>query len=187
MLAEKTGDKTVNLEAARPAGFWIRVAAYFVDFLILLIFVVGSMFMKSVGGYVLLMIPLIAYKPVLEGLLGGTAGKLALGLRVVNAEGRLLGLAGGFVRAGLFILPAIPNIMLQIKMIEQGVSPLDPQAVQAFQANNELLYLASYALSVLLVISCIVVAFTKRKRGLHDFIADSYVVYLEKEAPGHEG
>lgn len=182
MVDEITASDSFRLEDTRPAGFWIRVAAYFIDFLILLVFAVGSMFMKSVGAYLLLMLPLIAYKPVLEGLLGGTAGKLALGLRVINSEGGLLGLAGGFVRSGIFILPVIPNTLLQVKMIQQGISPFDPAAAQAFQQSNELLYIASYALSGFAIISCIVVAFTRRKRGLHDMVADSYVVYHAKEA-----
>jgi uncharacterized RDD family membrane protein YckC len=181
MLEMPTTETLLNPAQRKPAGFWIRVAAYFIDFLILLIFAVGSLFMKSVGAYLLLMLPMIAYKPVLEGLLGGTAGKLALGIRVVNPDGRWLGLAGAFVRSGIFILPVIPNMMLQIKMIEQGISPMDPEAVQAFQEGNELLYIAYYGLSILVVISCLMVAFHKRKRGLHDLVADSYVVYLDRE------
>ena len=180
-MNDDTLDQTgFDVERTRPAGFWIRVAAYLIDFLILMVFAISALFMKSVPLYILLTIPLIAYKPVLEGLLGGTAGKLAIGLRVISHEGRLLGLAGGFVRSGIFILPVIPNMLLQIKMIQLGVSPFDPQAAMAFQENNELLYLAYYGLSILTVISCIVVAFTQRKRGLHDMIADSYVIHLDK-------
>lgn len=179
------GNNTLNafsLEDTRPAGFWIRVGAYFIDLLVLLVFIVGSMFMKSVVGYLVLVLPMVLYKPVLEGLLGGTAGKLALGLRVFNSEGKLLGLAGGFVRSGIFILPVIPNTLLQVKMIQQGISPFDPEAAMAFQQSNELLYIVSYLLTALLLVSCIVVAFTNRKRGLHDMIADSYVVYKDKGA-----
>lgn len=184
MLDNYLDSQGFDVEESRAAGFWIRVAAYFIDVLVVLVFAIGSLFMKSVAGYILLMIPLVAYKPVLEGLLGGTAGKLALGLRVINAEGERLGLAGGFVRAGLFILPVIPNMLLQIKMIEQGLSPFDPESMLAFQQSNELLYYVYYGLSALMIISCVVVAFTRRKRGLHDMIADSHVIYLNKEAPG---
>lgn len=169
-------------EGRKPAGFWIRLAAYLIDFLILLIFGVSSLFMDSVAGYIVLMLPLILYKPVLEGLLGGTAGKLALGLRVVNAGGQWLGLAGAIVRSGIFILPLIPNMLLQVKMIEQGISPLDVEAVQAFQKSNEVLYLAYYGFSILTIVSCLAVLFNRRRRGLHDFVADSYVVYKDKEA-----
>lgn len=181
MLDKYLAEQNFDVEATRPAGFWIRFAAYFIDFLILLVFAVASLFMKSVSAYLLMTIPLIAYKPVLEGLLGGTAGKLALGLRVINSRGNRLGLAGAFVRSGLFILPIIPNILIQTRMIEAGVSPMDPEAVKAFQNSNELLYIAYYALSILLIVSCIVVAFQRRKRALHDMIADSYVIYHERE------
>jgi uncharacterized RDD family membrane protein YckC len=187
MLDYSLDSPEFELEDSRPAGFWIRVVAYFIDALILMVFAIGSLFMKSVSGYILLMIPLIAYKPVLEGLLGGTAGKLALGLRVVSPDGQRIGLAGGFVRAGLFILPVIPNMLLQVKMIEQGLSPFDPESMLTFQQSNELLYYVYYGLSALMLASCLVVAFTRRKRGLHDMIADSYVIYLKKEAPDNEG
>ena len=172
-----------DLSSTRPAGFWIRVAAYLIDFLILLIPTVGAFFMKSVGGYLLLAIPMICYKPLLDGMLGGTAGKLALGIRVINASGQYLGIAGGFVRSGIFILPSIPGIVIQIKMIEQAIPKLDPEAVSAFQAANMILYIASYVFVGLMFVSCIVVAFNKQKRGLHDMIADSHVIYLDKALP----
>lgn len=179
MLDEYLQQSAFSIEETRPAGFWVRLAAYLIDFLILLVFAVGSLFMNSTLGYLLLMIPVVAYKPVLEGTLGGTAGKLAIGLRVISAEGKLLGVAGAFVRNGIFILPVIPNILLQLKMIEQGISPFDPESVKGFQSRNELLYMVYYGFSILSVISCLVVAFTARKRGLHDFIADSYVVHKD--------
>lgn len=187
MLENQPVESEFSPDAVRLAGFWIRVAAYFIDFLILLVFAVGSLFMKSVPGYIILMIPLICYKPVLEGLVGGTAGKLALGLRVINAGGERLGLAGGFVRSGIFILPVLPNLILQIKMIQQGISPFDTQEVLTFQQVNELLYFAYYGLSLLTVASCLMVAFNKRKRGLHDLIADSFVIYLDKKGGANAG
>ena len=144
MLDDNLISSEFDLESTRPAGFWIRVAASLIDLLILLVFIVGALFMKSVLGYILLTLPTLFYKPILEGLLGGTAGKLALGLKVVNREGGLLGISGGFVRAGIFIVNSIPNMLLQIKMIQQGISPLDPQAVKVFQGSNELLYYVSY-------------------------------------------
>ena len=187
MLEYPPDETAFSLDSTRPAGFWIRVAAAVIDILILLVFSIVSAFMKSVPAYLLMVLPTLVYKPVLEGLLGGTAGKLALGLKVVNGEEQLLGLAGGFIRSGLFLLPSIPNIILQIRMIEQGISPFNPDQALAFQQSNELLYYVSYALSGLLVVSCVVVAFTRRKRGLHDFIADSYVIYTEKQRASHAG
>lgn len=174
---DEEAESGFEVEATRPAGFWIRAGATGVDFLVLLVFYLGAMFVRSVEAYVLLSIPLLLYKPVLEGLVGGTAGKLALGLRVVQADGQWLGLAGGFVRSALFLLPSIPGMLIQIKMIQEAISPFDAEAVQAFQASNELLYLANYGFSILLMASCLAVLFNARKRGLHDLLAHSYVVY----------
>ena len=70
--------------------------------------------------------------------------------------------------------------MMKLKMIEEGIGPFDVQALQAFQDANKMLNWANLGLSVVILISCIVVAFTARKRGLHDMIADTYVIKLDK-------
>lgn len=181
MLENESSNESFALELTKPAGFWIRVVAYIIDILILLVFVVAGMFAKSEALYIAVLVPMILYKPVLEGLLGGTAGKFALGLRVINAEGGKIGLVGGIIRSALFLLPQIPGTMMKLKMIEQGISSFDPVAMQSFQEANKMLYVANLGLSIVAIISCIVVAFTVRKRGLHDMIADSYVI---KVAPG---
>jgi uncharacterized RDD family membrane protein YckC len=176
-----------DINACRPAGFWIRLAAYAVDFLILLIPSIGSYFVNSVSVYFLIAIVLLLYKPVLDGVLGGTAGKMALGLRVVSDSGKKLGLIGGIVRSGVFILSAIPQVVIQMKMIEQSIPKLDLVAIEAFKESNEVLYIASYVLLLVPFVSCVVVAFQAHKRGLHDMIADSYVVYLENSKLNNEG
>jgi uncharacterized RDD family membrane protein YckC len=179
MLDESLQTSGFDIESTRPAGFWIRVAASLIDLLVLLVFIVGALFMKSVAGYILLFLPTLFYKPLMEGLLGGTAGKLALGLKVVNRDGELLGVSGGFVRAGIFIVNSIPNVILQIKMIQLGISSFDPVATQEFREVNELLVYASYAFSAIALGSCIMVAFTAHKRGLHDMMAESFVIYKD--------
>ena len=187
MLDENTATPEFDLESTKPAGFWIRVAAALIDMLIMMVFIIGAMFMKSVAGYLLISILTLLYKPLLEGTLGGTAGKLALGLKVVNRDGEILGIAGATVRAGLFIVASITNILLQTKMIQQGISQFDPVAVSAFQQAHMVLYGANIVLSIVALISCIVVAFTARKRGLHDMIADSFVIYKDVKAGSNEG
>lgn len=180
MLENKTNVQAIDMESAEPAGFWIRLLAYVIDFLVLLVLVVASMFVKTAGMYILVLIPMILYKPVLEGLVGGTAGKLALGLRVANEDGEKIGIVGGFVRSAIFLLPQIPGTMLKLKMIEEGIGSFEVEKLQAFQQANQLLNYANLALTILTIASCIVVAFTARKRGLHDMIADTYVVKLQK-------
>ena len=71
-------------------------------------------------------------------------------------------------------------MILQIKMIEQGIQPFDMEAMRGFQAAHQQMYIISYLLILLPVICCLVVAFTARKRGLHDMMAESYVIYIDK-------
>ena len=180
MLENQIEKESFNLESTEPAGFWIRVAAYLIDFLVLLVLVVASMFVKTAALYFVVLIPMLLYKPLLEGLLGGTAGKLALGLRVINPEGEKIGIVGGLVRSAIFLLPQIPGTMLKMKMLEQGISPFDTEAMATFQQSTMMLNVANLGLTAVAIISCIVVAFTLRKRGLHDMIADTYVIKLDK-------
>lgn len=179
-MENRNNTDAIDMQSAEPAGFWIRLLAYVIDFLVLLVLVVASMFVKSAGMYLLLLVPMILYKPLLEGMIGGTAGKLALGLRVANAEGEKIGIVGGFVRSAIFLLPQIPGTMLKLKMLEEGIGSFEVEKLQAFQQANQLLNFANLGLTLLTVVSCIVVAFTVRKRGLHDMIADTYVVKLQK-------
>lgn len=168
------------MDDVRPAGFWIRVVAQLVDTLILVVFGVGAAFLRESWQYVAVTLAMVAYKPLLESWLGATAGKIALGLKVINAEGGRLSMASAWVRSGVFILPVIPNAMLQVKMIEANVAPFDAEGQRAIQESNQVLLMASLLLSAVAIMSCIVVAFNHRKRGLHDMMAESYVVHQDK-------
>lgn len=174
------GQVDFRLEDTQPAGFWIRLAAYAVDMLILIVFGVGALFVKDPGVYLILVGLLALYKPVLESFLGGTAGKLAMGLQVIDEEGRRLSIVGALVRNGIFILPTIPQTILQLRMIQSGIGPFDVEGQQMMRETNETLYLASNLLLFLVFLSCLVVAFNQRKRGLHDMMADSFVIRTQQ-------
>lgn len=167
----------IDPATARFAGFWIRVGAYAIDMLILLIVFVPSMFVKDAFLYLVLLIPLVLYKPLLEGTLGATAGKLALGLRVVDEQGQPIGIVTGFVRAGIFILPILPQAILHVKMLEEGISVLDFERAAEFQQQHAVLSHANLALNILVFASCVMIGLNMKKRGLHDHLAATYVVY----------
>jgi uncharacterized RDD family membrane protein YckC len=171
--------ETTRIEEVVPAGFWLRTAAYAIDTLILMVPTVISLFVTSPPLYLLLAAIVIFYKPVCEGYLGATAGKLALNLRVEDLAGGRPTLVTALVRNTFFILPAVPNLVLGLRMMEAGISPLDPQAVQRFQADNSLLYTVLYSFLLLMFISCLLVAFRADKRALHDQLADTRVVRTE--------
>ncbi len=66
--------------------------------------------------------------PVVQGLTGATPGKLALGLRVVDRQGRPIGLGRSFLRTALWAvniitcgLPVVDGILLLVSKLHQRV------------------------------------------------------------------
>lgn len=185
----------------QPAGFWIRLAAYVIDMLILMVPGIASLFIRAEGALLLLLLGLLLYKPVLEAWLGATAGKLALGLKVVpgtmednpvevvNDEGARRSLkpvparnregipfSTSLVRNAFFILANIPSIILQLRMAQEGIPPMDAEAQSAFMEQHAVLQSAAFLFSMLVIVSCVMVAFNPEKRALHDRMADTRVI-----------
>ena len=119
-------------ESFPPAGFWIRVVSSLVDyvsfylliFVFFLIFAVGfgtSIALSTifgsglentmVSGMIILIASLVLfiflYIPVCEYAFGGTLGKLALGLRVVNKHGEYVSFLQAIARQILRVLNAL--------------------------------------------------------------------------------
>ncbi len=139
-------------------GFWIRLGAYLIDFVILLIiqvplaFVFGANLFEtdpavatSFGAYDILSLVIgLGYFVGFEGSnMQGTPGKRALGLIVTDAGG-----------AKISYLRAVGR------------------------------YFAKILSAMILLIGFIMVAFTERKQGLHDIIASTLVL---KANPGEGG
>ena len=149
------------VEAAPPAGFWIRFVAYVIDGLvmtpaavILVGIFVGLVILTDepvdderlaaslVIAGILLVIVLIVVNWLYEALMtsslrGATLGKVALGLRIVRFDGAQLSFGRATARhfAKFIATPAVP-----------------------------------------LFIGYIMAAFTNRKRALHDILADTLVI-----------
>jgi len=169
---------------SRPAGFWIRVGAQIVDSLIFLplgIVVIWNIYsLKSTVLLVLISLPGLLYKPFMESFFGATLGKMSCGIKVIDDNGNKLSLFGAYVRyfpflmstavglAGQLILFSSPQFQSATSMMEIG---------QAQQGN--FLDPVGKIVGLLVVIECIVAAFTFRKRALHDMLAESYCVYKE--------
>jgi uncharacterized RDD family membrane protein YckC len=163
----------------RYAGFWIRVGAALVDLLVTVPIFVVFLFIPSPAVFLLGIILLLAYKPVMEGSFGATLGKMALGLRVVDKAFVKIGPTSALIRAAIFIVSSVPSYFTYYKMKVAGIALTDVEALQAFQAANKSLQYMGNALSVVALVACVWVAFNARKRGLHDMLADSFVVYKE--------
>jgi len=137
------------------AGFWKRVAAYIVDYLILMVvsLVVGAIFSvmtigaassgsqaaavasQLISGLVTFVLTAGYYAWFHASAGGATPGKMAIGIKVVRLQGERISIARAIGR-----------------------------------------YFASILSAVLLCVGYIMAAFTERKQGLHDIICDTVVV-----------
>ena len=140
------------------AGFWVRVLAYLIDFVILAIGeAVVSLFGEVIGVIGISDSAAFSTLEATIGLIGGliyfaafeasarqaTPGKMAMGLIVTDATGERISAARAIGR-----------------------------------------YFAKYLSAIILLIGFIMVAFTERNQGLHDLLASTFVV---KGVPGTVG
>jgi len=111
-------------------GFWIRFLATILDFLILGIpaFLVqmGLVFATGISSLVYIVeLGVIVLTVYLDGIKGGTPGKLILGLRIVNDKGNYIGIPMAILRYIGKILSAvilgIGYIMIAFTEKKQGL------------------------------------------------------------------
>jgi len=141
-------------DSAQPGGFWLRIAAAMIDGMVVgipavIVLCVPAVVAHFVGGknqglvdsaVVLATVAVLVgnwlYFSLLESSTRrATAGKRALGLRVVTAQGQQLSFLNATGR-----------------------------------------FFAKWLSSLILGIGFLMVGFTNRKRGLHDFMADTFVI-----------
>ena len=118
-------------------GFWIRVGAYLLDAVLLLVvqLILQQAMDNSTQASLASAVFGWLYFACFESMMGGTPGKLVLGLRVANVSGGNI----SFLRA-------------------TGR------------------YFAKILSTLILLIGFIMVAFTSKKQGLHDMIAETVVL-----------
>ena len=119
-----------NMNQARYAGFWIRLLANLLDFVIICMpsFVIGVVLAAVTGLDSIIylvyvwMVVLIVY---LEGTYGGTPGKFVMKLRIVTEEGKFMGIVGSIIRNLSKILSSlafcIGYIMISWDQKKQGL------------------------------------------------------------------
>ncbi|MHC4118337.1 MAG: RDD family protein [Planctomycetota bacterium] len=182
---------------SRPAGFWIRVGAAIIDWLIFIplgALAIWNMWsLKSMVVLILTSVVGLIYKPFMESYFGATVGKMSCGIKVIDDSGNKLSLFGAYFRFFPFLIQQGINLAGQLIVFSssqyQSASSLQ-ELMQAQQAN--FLGPIGSIVGVLVLIDCIVVAFTFRKRALHDMLAECYCVYkqtqeLRTEPSGTEG
>jgi len=168
----------------KPAGFWIRVVASLVDTVVFIPIVilnfVNYFSIKSIPILLLISIPGFLYKPLMESFYGATLGKMACGIKVTDENGEKLTLKAAYIRFIPMLLVATLGMTFSFMLFMlpefKNVHKIsDFAAMQA--ASYPTLNILSNIANLVILIDCIVVAFTKRKRAIHDFMAGSYCVY----------
>ena len=168
----------------RPAGFWIRVGASIIDGLVFIPIPIlafwNMLSLRNTTMLVLLAIPGFLYKPFMEAYFGATLGKMSCGIKVIDAEGKKLSLFTAYIRAFPFLMASGVDLARQIVLYSSEQFQAASSWVEASQVRTEtFLDFVSPIVSLLLLVDCVFVAFTFRKRALHDMLAESFCVYKE--------
>ena len=140
-------------------GFWIRVLAAIVDAIILNI--------------VFWLLMVIFGVSMFEGMMSGdpAAMEMASGTgATIQLVGLLIGLAyaAGFIASPLQATPG--KLLVKLKVTDNAGQRLGIGRAVGRE-------LAKYISAIILLIGFIMVAFADRKRGLHDMIASTLVMY----------
>jgi len=169
---------------SRPAGFWIRVGANIIDFLVFIPIVILSFWntfsLKSTVVLVLISLPGLIYKPFMESFFGATLGKMSCKIKVIDDNGNKLSLFSAYIRFFPFLLSAGVTLAGQLILFSSPQFQSANSWIELGQAQQgSSLNMISYPVNALILIDCVVVVFTFRKRALHDMMAESFCVYKE--------
>ncbi len=148
------GNATTGGEG-RPAGFWIRVVAYIIDGIIL---------------------------NVVNGILFGIAGVNVFALDTGSPEAAgsaagVIGLILVVVNLGYFVVLEASKLQATLGKLVVGIRVSDANGQRIGIGRSIGRTLAKIVSYIVLLIGFIMVAFTDRKRGLHDMLAGTLVHY----------
>lgn len=169
---------------ARPAGFWIRVGAQIIDSLVFLPIAILSFWnMFSVKSMILLVfvsLPGLIYKPFMESFYGATLGKMACGIKVIDESGNRVSLPVAYARFFPFLLQgAIGLVSMFIIFSSPQFESVKWFTDLAQVQQGDFLRPISMVMNIVVFVDCVVVAFTFRKRALHDMLAETFCVFNE--------
>jgi len=169
---------------SRPAGFWVRVGAMIIDYLVFIPIVIltfWNMFtLKSTSLLILISLLGLAYKPFMESFFGATLGKMSCGIKVIDDNGNKLSLLRAYIRFLPFFVSTAISLASQLILFSSPQFESVTSWIELGQAQQKAFLdeLSSLA-GMFIMIDCVVVAFTFRKRALHDMLAKSFCVYKE--------
>lgn len=160
------------------AGFWERVGASIIDFLIFIpLFVLtyyNLMNLKNLVLALVLSFVWIIYKIYMEGAKGATIGKRVMKIVVVNENNEIINMNQSIARNSLYIINTLLGLITTVMVFnaigfEDNTSFME---VSKFQQENG--FTVGGYFGFLILISVIWVAFDKQKQALHDKIGKTY-------------
>lgn len=169
-------------ENVKWAGFWIRVGAAFVDFFVYLPLVGLNMYnlyyLKSLPLQLIITLILIFYKPFMEYKYGATIGKMAVKIKVVGDNLEPLTLSQSILRFLPWLLSQVFSLYATVLLFQHpDFSTTSGMTEVGLLQNSIISPSINMILSIFMLVSCIVVAFTEKKQGIHDMIAKTYCIY----------
>ena len=170
------------------AGFWRRLGAYLIDFVVLTpIMALGAWGTDHSQWFqALWLIPGTLFgwwfSVQLVRRHGGTPGKLLMGTRIVMSDGSPVTPRAATVRyAVMFVLSLLSSVALAYACL---VFPSEHYQAMSFMQKSQVLdklapvwyHPLNIVMQVWVWSEFLVILFNKRKRALHDFMADTVVV-----------
>ncbi len=173
--------------ALRYSGFWERVGAYLIDFLIMTPFIALDYFFGGESRfyqlYVLVPIQLVSVIMFVYMVVkyGGTPGKLAVGLRIVKVDGSPVTVKTAMLRYGvlwvLSLAMVIITIIATMNMTDEAYTALGYTARSlAVSEGAPMLMTITVVMQLWIFGSLIAILANKKRRTLHDFLAGTVVV-----------
>ena len=165
------------------AGFWERVGASLIDFLIFLpvygLSFYNSMNLKNLVLALVLGFVFLIYKIYMEGVKGATIGKRVMHIVVINEQNEKATMNQVIARNSLYILNTLVGIFSTVLIFnaagfEDATTFME---ISTFQQQNG--SPIGTIVGVIVLISVIVVAFDKHKQALHDKIGKTYCAIRE--------
>jgi uncharacterized RDD family membrane protein YckC len=180
---------SANTQELLYGGFWRRLAAYAVDFAILvplgllttkLIYISRDAYLVAliVGTFIA-----ILFHVYLVKRFGGTPGKMVLGLRITRPDGSPVGYKEASIRYSVLF---IVSILLSVPLLTNLFAMSDADYVAFASAKPSLRSLEvdvpawyqplQYLGSIWVYSEFIVLLTNKKRRALHDFLAGTVVI-----------
>lgn len=181
-MEDQALDQNLNeIKSLNYASFWDRTGATLIDVLIMIpVFALNyfnAMNWKSIPLALLISIVYIVYKIYMEGSSGGTLGKKAMKIKVVNLDGSKIDMQKSVQRNCLYLINSIFTL-ISVYMVYSaaGFENITGGFSELGKFQNENGFMLADISGILILISILFVIWEKQKQALHVKIAKTYCI-----------